>query len=81
MERQNLTLSLPKATIKKAKALAVKEEKSLSALIRESLEEKIRKDTGYKEAMEAEIRRMKLGFHLGTGGHMPCSREELHERR
>ncbi len=81
MERQNLTLSLPKATIKKAKALAVKEEKSLSALIRESIEDKIRKDTGYKEAMEIEIRHMEQGFHLGTGGRMPCSREKLHERR
>lgn len=81
MERQNVTLSLPKAMLKKAKALALKEEKSLSALIRESLEEKIRKDTGYREAMETEIRRMKRGLHLGTGGRMPCSREELHERR
>lgn len=81
MERQNITLSLPKATIKKAKALALKEEKSLSALIRESLEEKIRKDTGYKEAMEREIRLMEDGFMLGTKGRMPCAREELHERR
>lgn len=81
MERQNVTLSLPKAMLKKAKALALKEEKSLSALIRESIEEKIRKDTGYREAMETEIRRMERGLHLGTEGRMPCSREELHERR
>jgi metal-responsive CopG/Arc/MetJ family transcriptional regulator len=81
MERQNVTLSLPKAMLKKAKMLAMKKEKSLSALIRESLEEKIRKDTGYKEAMEREIRLMEKGFNLGTGGRMPCSREELHERR
>lgn len=81
MEKQNVTLSLPKATIKKAKALALKEDKSLSALIRESLEEKIRKDTGYKAAMEREIKLMEKGFNLGTGGRRPCSREELHERR
>lgn len=81
MERQNVTLSLSKAVLKKAKLLALKEEKSLSALIRESLEEKIRKNTGYKEAMETEIRRMEQGFHLGTGGRRPCAREELHERR
>jgi len=81
MERQNVTLSIPKAMLKKAKMLALKEEKSLSALIRESLEEKIRKDTGYKEAMEQEIGLMEKGFNLGTGGRMPCSREELHERR
>lgn len=81
MERQNVTLSLPKAVLKKAKLLALKEDKSLSALMRESLEEKIRKNTGYKEAMETEIKRMERGFHLGTGGRRPCSREELHERR
>ena len=81
MERQNVTLSIPKTIIKKAKALALNKEKSLSALIRESLEEKIRKDTGYKEAMETEIKRMEKGLHLGTGGRMPCTREELHERR
>ncbi|NWF52620.1 MAG: CopG family transcriptional regulator [Nitrospirae bacterium] len=81
MERQNVTLSLPKAMLKKAKMLAMKKEKSLSALIRESLEEKIRKDTGYKKAMEREISLMEKGFSLGTGGRMPCSREELHERR
>jgi hypothetical protein len=81
MERQNITLSLPKSILKKAKVLALKEEKSLSALIKESLEEKIRKDTGYKKAMETEIRRMEEGLHLGTGGRMPCSRKELHERK
>jgi len=81
MEKQNVTLSLPKAVLKKAKLLALKEEKSLSALIRESIEEKIRKNTGYREAMESEIRRMKQGLHLGTGGRKPCAREVLHERR
>ena len=81
MERQNVTLSLPKAMLKKAKMLALKEDKSLSALIRESIEERIRKDTGYKEAMEREISLMEKGFNIGTGGRKPCLREELHERR
>ncbi|HKZ46189.1 MAG TPA: DUF6364 family protein [Thermodesulfobacteriota bacterium] len=81
MEKQNVTLSFPKSMLKKAKMLALKEDKSLSALIRESLEERLRKNTGYKEAMEAEIRRMEQGLHLGTGGRRPCSREELHERK
>lgn len=81
MDRQNVTLSLPKSILKKAKALALKEGKSLSALIRESFEERIRRDTGYKKAMETEIRRMERGLHLGTGGRMPCLREELQERR
>ena len=67
--------------VKKAKLLALKEEKSLSALIRESLEEKIRTDTGYQDAMELEIKLMEQGLHLGTRGRKLCSREDLHERR
>jgi hypothetical protein len=81
MERQNVTLSLPRSLLKKAKTLAAKEDKSLSALLKESLEERIRKTTGYKEAKDRQIRLMEKGFNLGTGGRIPCSREELHERR
>lgn len=66
MERQNVTLSLPKSLLRKAKAVAAEEGKSLSEFIRESLLEKIKKDTGYKEAMERQIKLMKKGFDLGT---------------
>ncbi|OGW44367.1 MAG: CopG family transcriptional regulator [Nitrospirae bacterium RBG_13_41_22] len=81
MERQNVTLSLPKALLRKAKMIAAKREKSLSELLRESLEEKVRQETGYKEAMERQIRLMKKGFDLGTKGQITISRDELHERR
>ena len=52
MERKNITLSMPKTIIKKAKALALKKEKSLSALIRESLEEKINYLEGAKRTKQ-----------------------------
>ena len=81
MERQNVTLSLPRALLKRAKAIAAKKEKSLSELMRESLEEKVREATGYKKAMERQIRLMKRGFDLGTKGKITFSREEIHERR
>ena len=81
MERQNVTLSLPKSLLRKAKAVAAEEDKSLSEFIRESLHEKIEKDTGYKEAMERQIKLMKKGFDLGTKGHITWTREELYERR
>ncbi|MEK6692989.1 MAG: DUF6364 family protein [Nitrospirota bacterium] len=81
MQRQNVTLSLPRSLLKKAKAIAAKKERSLSELMRESLEEKVRESTGYKKAMERQIRLMKKGFNLGTGGKITFSREELHERR
>ncbi len=81
MEKQNVTLSLPKPLLKKAKTLAAKKEKSLNEFVRESLEEKVRESTGYKKAMERQLRRMKKGFDLGTQGKIKLTREELHERR
>ena len=81
MERQNVTLSLPKALLKRAKELASREDKSLSAFIRESIEEKVRQKAGYKEAMERHLKILEKGFDLGTKGHISITREELHERR
>lgn len=81
MERQNVTLSLPKDLLKKAKTLAVMKDKSLSDLLRETLEEKVRQETGYQKAKERQVALMKKGFDLGTKGKIAISREELHERR
>ncbi|MDH5202428.1 MAG: DUF6364 family protein [Nitrospirota bacterium] len=81
MNRQNVTLSLPKSLLKRAKVIAASKDKSLSQLLRESLEEKIKESTGYKKAMERQLRFMKKGFNLGTKGKITLSREELHERR
>jgi metal-responsive CopG/Arc/MetJ family transcriptional regulator len=81
MERQNITLSLPRTLLKKAKIIAAKREKSLSELLRESLEEKIEEETGYQKAKERHAKLLMTGFNLGTKGHFKVSREELHERR
>jgi len=81
MEKQNVTLSLPKGLLKKAKALAASREKSLSELMRESLEERVKEGTGYQKAKERQLRLLKKGFNLGTKGEITISREELHDRR
>jgi metal-responsive CopG/Arc/MetJ family transcriptional regulator len=81
MERQNVTLSLPKPLLKKAKAVATKAEKSLSALLREALEEKVNEESGYKKAKRNQLNLLKVGLDLGTEGHLKISREELHARR
>ncbi|MBI5196246.1 MAG: CopG family transcriptional regulator [Nitrospirae bacterium] len=81
MEKQNVTLSLPKPLLKKAKIIAASKEKSLSELLRETLEEKIRGETGYQTAKDRQIGLMRKGFDLGTKGKITISREELHERR
>jgi len=80
MERQNVTLSPPKSLLKKAKTLAAKKDKSLSVLLKESLEEKIGEATGYNKARERQLGMLQHGFDLGTKGRILISREELHAR-
>ena len=81
MERQNITLSLPKALLKKAKIIAVMEGRSLSDLLKITIEEKIKQDSGYLSAKNRQISLMEKGFNLGTEGRISIKREELHERR
>ncbi len=79
MERQNVTLSLPKSLLRKAKALAASKEKSLSVLLKESLEEKINEASAYNQARDRQMGLLKRGLNLGTKGRL-VSREELHAR-
>ncbi len=81
MEKQNVTLSLPKALIKKAKTIAAKQEKSLSELMRESLEEKVEEESRYKKAKEKQLRLLNTGFDLGTEGNTSFKRDDIYERQ
>lgn len=81
MERQNVTLSLPKLLLKKAKVIAASREKSLSELLRESLEKKVREANGYKKAKQRQLKLLKEGLDLGTKGDIAITRDEIHERR
>ncbi len=80
MNRQNVTLSLPRSLLKKAKMIAVSKEKSLSELLKESLEEKVREATGYRKAKQRQLSLIKKGLDLGTKGRIVVSRKELHAR-
>ncbi|GLI53846.1 DUF6364 family protein [Thermodesulfovibrio yellowstonii] len=80
MEKQNITLSLPKDLLKKAKSIAIREDKSLSQLIREVLEERIRKTEDYNKAMQRQLKILRKGFNLGTEGNISIKRTELHDR-
>lgn len=81
MLSRNVTLSLPVALVKKAKILAAREEKSLSQMMRETLEEKVTQKSGYWQAWQRQKKWLEKGFDLGTGGRVTWTREELHERR
>ena len=81
MEKQNVTLSIPKPLLKQAKIIAASQDKSLSQLLRESLEEKVREETDYNKAQKRQLRLLKKGLDLGTGGKVKTGRDELHARR
>jgi metal-responsive CopG/Arc/MetJ family transcriptional regulator len=81
MERQNVTLSLPKPLLRRAKAMAMKADKSLSELLKEALEEKVNEESGYKKARRRQLNLLRKGFDLGTNGHIKITREELHVRQ
>jgi hypothetical protein len=81
MERQNVTLSLPKSLLKKARTLAVLRNKSLSELLRDVLEKEIMDESGYQQARDRQVKLMEKGIDLGTYGKISKTRGELHERR
>ena len=80
MEKQNVTLAIPRALLKQAKIMAASQDKSLSQLLRESLEEKIREEADYNKARKRQLRLLKKGLDLGTRGQINSSRDDLHAR-
>jgi len=81
MEKQNVTLSLPKDILRNAKAAAAINDKSLSAFLLEALKDKLAENRDYDAAMRRQMKGLKQGLALGTGGQITWTREELHERR
>jgi hypothetical protein len=77
-ERQNVTISLKRETLQKARVLAARRATSISGLLAEQIEALVGKDDDYARAEKRARELMKQGFHLGGGPKV--SRDELHER-
>lgn len=77
--KQNITLSLDKDILKKAKVLAVKKDVSVTKLLAEELTKIVHEDDQYESSKRKAMARLKKGFHLG--GFTFTKRDELHERR
>lgn len=78
-DRQNVTLSLPRTLLKRVKVLAAEEDKSMSQLMEEALEDRVRRREAYEQARRRHLRALERGFDLATGGELRVSRDELHE--
>lgn len=77
---QNVTLSLPKRLLKRAKVIAAQRETSVSRILSRLLEEFVEREDDYEQARRRAMARMRRGWDLGTGGRATWTRDELHER-
>ena len=76
--RQNITLSLDKELIRKAKVLAAQQGTSVSGLLTRYLEQLLQEEEVYETARHRAFTWLERGFHLGGG--IPCPREQWHDR-
>jgi len=80
MEKQNITLALPKDILRKVKIIAIHQDTSVSGLLTRILEELVSKDDDYKTARRNHLSLLEMGFDLSTKGSIGWTRDDLHER-
>ena len=76
--RQNVTISLSRQVLRKAKILAARRETSISGLLAQEIESLVGEDDAYERSERQARALLDRGFHLG--GRILASRDELHER-
>ncbi len=80
MEYQNVTLSLPKDILLKAKHIAVERRTSLSGLLARTLEDVVNKEDQYRKARSRHIATLNSPADLGTNGCIKWARGDIYER-
>jgi hypothetical protein len=77
-QKQNLTISLDREAIRKARIVAARRSTSISGLLARQIEILIGEEEAYERAERQAMALLDEGFHLGGG--KPSARDELHER-
>jgi predicted transcriptional regulator len=77
-EKQNVTISLNRQVLRKAKILAARRDTSISALLAHEIELLVDQEEAYERAKRQALALLDKGFHLG--GVIRASRDELHAR-
>jgi tryptophan 2,3-dioxygenase len=80
MEKQNITLALPKEILLKVKLIAVQRGTSVSGLLAQTLESLVQQEDAYARARQRHLRWLEQSVDLGTGGQILTRRDALHER-
>ena len=76
--KQNLTISLDRKTIQKARVIAARNSTSISALVARQIEILVGEEAAYERAMRQAFAMLEKGFHMGDVKRV--SRDELHDR-
>jgi hypothetical protein len=76
--KQNITLAIDPGLLKKARAIAARRGRSVSALLADELRELVAEEAGYAMARKRAIALLSSPLSLGA---TPLSREEIHGRR
>ncbi|HYE77670.1 MAG TPA: DUF6364 family protein [bacterium] len=77
--KQNVTLSLDKELLARARVYAAHHGLSLTRLLVETLEERLRRDANYEAARRRAVARLKRGIDFG-GPTPTIPREDLYDR-
>jgi hypothetical protein len=76
--KQNVTISLSRHLLKKAKILAAQRETSISGLLAKEIEFLVGEEEAYDRAERQAMALLDKGFRMG--GVIRAGRDELHER-
>jgi len=76
--KTNVTLTIDADLLREARILAAEEGTSVSGLLRDRLEELVRRHRAYDAARRRALARLRTGYDLQWSP--PRSRDELHER-
>jgi hypothetical protein len=80
MDKQNVTLSLPRSILRKAKKIAIDRDRSLSGLMVELLTELVEREDQYASAKRQYLALLDQDTDLGTNGSISWTRADLHDR-
>jgi len=77
-DKQNVTISLSRQLLKKARILAARRETSISGLLAQEIELLVGEEEIYERVERQAMALLDKGFHMG--GMIRASRDEWHER-
>ena len=80
MDKQNVTLSLPRSLLRKAEKIAMDQNRSLSELMVELLIEFVEREEQYARAKRKHLAPLAQDTDLGTNGTTSWTRADLHDR-